>query len=365
MPVRHVLVVDDSKSARLMLRKMLQGFGMAVDTAESGEEAIAYLLERQPDAIFLDHTMPGMDGLSALRQIKANPATAEIPVAMYTSKDEAGYREEAQAAGAMDVLIKPAIPEILGVLLERMHQKLDAAPTSAPALAASDTVNLQWVEKIITDKAESVFYDAVESQVLPLLNDVIAKLKRDIEAGQATALSTAALSEIATKACDARLAEVQQHPQWTEETLQTRLSVLLDERLEAFRRGEQDGLQQLVQDVTSQMCQSQLNELSERLIRQLSSRFTEAAQKLVVSSRDAAVEAGREAALEALSAAAVEPAPVEPAAIEAAMVTPAEPPETGHAWANLRRDLLRHIYLAAAGAAAIGIGAALLVHSLR
>ncbi|HCB14545.1 MAG TPA: response regulator, partial [Gammaproteobacteria bacterium] len=60
MPVRHVLVVDDSKSARLMLRKMLQGFGMTVDTAESAEEALNYLRDRQPDAIFMDHTMPGM-----------------------------------------------------------------------------------------------------------------------------------------------------------------------------------------------------------------------------------------------------------------------------------------------------------------
>ena len=71
MPVRHVLVVDDSKSARLMLRKMLQGFGMTVDTAESGEEALNYLRDRQPDAIFMDHTMPGIDGLTAVRQSRA------------------------------------------------------------------------------------------------------------------------------------------------------------------------------------------------------------------------------------------------------------------------------------------------------
>ena len=49
MPVRHVLVVDDSKSARLMLRKMLQGLGLTVDTADSAEEALSYLHSQQPE----------------------------------------------------------------------------------------------------------------------------------------------------------------------------------------------------------------------------------------------------------------------------------------------------------------------------
>ena len=82
MPVRHVLVVDDSKSARLMLRKMLQGFGLTVDIAETAEEAINYLHSKRPDAIFMDHTMPGMDGLTAVRRIHGDPQTANIPVVM-------------------------------------------------------------------------------------------------------------------------------------------------------------------------------------------------------------------------------------------------------------------------------------------
>ena len=64
MPVRNVLVVDDSKSARLMLRKMLQGFGLTVDTVDSAEEALSYLRGQRPDAIFMDHTMPGLDAVS-------------------------------------------------------------------------------------------------------------------------------------------------------------------------------------------------------------------------------------------------------------------------------------------------------------
>ena len=358
MPVRHVLVVDDSKSARLMLRKMLQGFGMTVDTAESGEEALNYLRDRQPDAIFMDHTMPGIDGLTAVRQIKSNPATATIPVAMYTSRDEANYREEARVAGAIDVLTKPAIPEILCVLLERMHQMLDAAPAHVPAPTAGETVNIEWVEKIVVDKAESVFYDAIESQVLPLLNDVIAKLRREMETSQATVCS-----QIATKICEERLAawrppEEQHGPQWTEEALQTRLSLLLDERLEAFRRGEQENLQVLIKDMASQVCQGQLHELSERLVRQLSTRFAEAVRKAASAAHDAAVETARETALQAVDAAGAVHAGESATAAK-------EQPAVHQEWADIQQNLMRHIYLAAVGAAAVGIGAAILVYGLR
>ena len=62
----------------------------------------------------MDHTMPCMDGLTTVRQIKNSPATASIPVAMYTSKDEPSYQDEAQAAGAVGVLSKPAIPRPSG-----------------------------------------------------------------------------------------------------------------------------------------------------------------------------------------------------------------------------------------------------------
>ena len=361
MPVRHVLVVDDSKSARLMLRKMLQGFGMTVDTAESGEEALNYLRDRQPDAIFMDHTMPGMDGLMAVRQIKSNPVTAAIPVAMYTSRDEANYREEARLAGAIDVLTKPAVPEMLGVLLERMHQAVDAAPANVAAPAVGETVDLQWVEKIVVDKAESVFYDAIESQVLPLLNDVIAKLRREMETSQ-----TAVCSQIATKICEERLVEWRPPPEQnnlelTDDAIQTRLSLLLDERLEAFRRGEQESLQGWVKDTASQVCQSQLHELSERLVQQLSTRFAEAVRKAASTVRDVAVEAARETALQAVAAAAVNVAGAEGESAAAA----GEKQAARQEWAEVQRDLLRHIYLAAAGAAAAGIGAAVLVYGLR
>jgi CheY-like chemotaxis protein len=103
-------VVDDSKSARLVLRRMLEKYELAVDTVESANAALDFLSSSRPHAIFMDHMMPGMDGFQAVKAIKANPATATIPVMMYTSKGGDLYIGQARALGAVGVLPKTVAP---------------------------------------------------------------------------------------------------------------------------------------------------------------------------------------------------------------------------------------------------------------
>jgi len=107
---KRALVVDDSKSARLILRRMLEKHDLLVDTVESATEALDYLSRGRPDAIFMDHMMPGMDGFQAVKAIKANPKTATIPVMMYTSKGGDLYLGQARALGAVGVLPKTVAP---------------------------------------------------------------------------------------------------------------------------------------------------------------------------------------------------------------------------------------------------------------
>jgi len=110
MPGKRALVVDDSKSARVVLSRMLERYGILVDSAESAEDALDYLKERRPDVIFMDHLMPGMDGLQAVREIKANPELASIPIMMYTSQEGEIYGGQARASGAVGVLPKSIRP---------------------------------------------------------------------------------------------------------------------------------------------------------------------------------------------------------------------------------------------------------------
>jgi len=110
MQGKRALVVDDSKSARVVLSRMLEKYGIEVDSAESAETALEYLKDHHPDVIFMDHLMPGMDGLQAVREIKANPELASIPVMMYTSQEGEIYGGQARASGAIGVLPKSIRP---------------------------------------------------------------------------------------------------------------------------------------------------------------------------------------------------------------------------------------------------------------
>ncbi len=134
MPNHRALIVDDSRSARHILGRMLEGFGLEVDAVESAELALTYLQTARPDVIFMDHLMPGMDGFAAVRVIKANPDTATIPVLMYTSQEGDMYLSQARALGAMGVLPKTLKSSDVAEVLQHLNlPKLTAADAARAA----------------------------------------------------------------------------------------------------------------------------------------------------------------------------------------------------------------------------------------
>src|SRR5712675_1658645 len=134
MARKRALVVDDSKSARVILSRMLEKYDIEVDMAESAEQAIEYLNQHRPDAIFMDHLMPGMDGLQAVQAIKSNPHTAMIPIMMYTSQEGELYVGQARALGAMGVLPKQVRPVDVSKVLYELHLLPDRRDTAEPVL---------------------------------------------------------------------------------------------------------------------------------------------------------------------------------------------------------------------------------------
>jgi CheY-like chemotaxis protein len=121
MGAKRALIVDDSKSARLFLARALEKYDIDVDSAESAEAAIAYLGGNRPDVIFMDHMMPGMDGLQAVQAIKNDPRTATIPIMMYTSQEGELYLGQARALGAVGVLPKQIKPTDVSKVLYQLH----------------------------------------------------------------------------------------------------------------------------------------------------------------------------------------------------------------------------------------------------
>jgi CheY-like chemotaxis protein len=121
MGAKRALIVDDSKSARLFLARVLEKHDIDVDSAESAEAAIDYLSSNRPDVIFMDHLMTGMDGLQAVRAIKNDPRTATIPIMMYTSQEGEVYLGQARALGALGVLPKQIKPTDVSKVLYQLH----------------------------------------------------------------------------------------------------------------------------------------------------------------------------------------------------------------------------------------------------
>jgi CheY-like chemotaxis protein len=121
MAVKRALVVDDSKSARAFLARILEKHELQVDNAESAEQAIEYLTHQHPDVIFMDHLMPGMDGFQAVQAIKNDPRTAMIPILMYTSQEGELYLSQARALGALGVLPKQTKPADVSKALYQLH----------------------------------------------------------------------------------------------------------------------------------------------------------------------------------------------------------------------------------------------------
>jgi CheY-like chemotaxis protein len=135
---KRALIVDDSKSARLSLARMLEKHGIEVDTAESAELALEYLGTQRPDAIFMDHMMSGMDGLQAVHAIKNNPRTATIPIMMYTSQEGELYVGQARALGAIGVLPKEVKPADVTKVLYQLNLALERRAVDTVSFAGDD-----------------------------------------------------------------------------------------------------------------------------------------------------------------------------------------------------------------------------------
>ena len=146
MAIKNALVVDDSKSARMMLQRLLGRMNVKAEAVESAEAALLFLDKSQPDVIFMDHMMPGMDGLEATQLIKSNPKTSTIPTIMYTSKEGEEYFDIARSHGAEGVLAKPANQEAVMAVIESLDEPAanDERETSQP-----DGIALVEVDKLV------------------------------------------------------------------------------------------------------------------------------------------------------------------------------------------------------------------------
>jgi DNA-binding response OmpR family regulator len=116
--VNRVLAVDDEPHILKLIAFSLRAHGFEVLEASDGLSAISVAEAEHPDLILLDVMMPALDGYEACRRIKANPATADIPIFMLTAKAQAAEQQTGLDAGAMDYICKPFTPKDLVATVE-------------------------------------------------------------------------------------------------------------------------------------------------------------------------------------------------------------------------------------------------------
>ena len=126
-----VLIVEDQLEVRAILSTYLQRHGYRVLTADDGEMGVRLAGDRQPDLILMDGGLPRMDGVQAVRCLKQDPATREIPVVLITAMSYGAVGRRAREAGCEGFLRKPI--EMRRVLAE-VRQRIggDPALSSSP-----------------------------------------------------------------------------------------------------------------------------------------------------------------------------------------------------------------------------------------
>jgi CheY-like chemotaxis protein len=115
-----ILIVDDVKTDREILGKVVAQSGHSPIYAEDGEQALSAAREVQPDLILLDVVMPGMDGFKVCRSLKADPKTSNIPVVLVTSKLADSDRFWGKKQGAEDHVGKPYTAEVMQTVIRRI-----------------------------------------------------------------------------------------------------------------------------------------------------------------------------------------------------------------------------------------------------
>lgn len=146
----RILVVDDESQIRRSLQVSLENKGYAVETAESGEEAISAFDNRHPDVIVLDLLMPGIGGVEVVRHIRES---STVPIIVLSAMGDEPRKVEALEMGADDYMTKPfGMGELLARLLSLLRRAAGAHSVQPVFIAGGLCVNFDRREVTLDEK---------------------------------------------------------------------------------------------------------------------------------------------------------------------------------------------------------------------
>lgn len=206
----RILLVDDSVSARALLGVRLTAEGFSVVECSSAAEAASLALGSPPDAVVTDLWMPGVSGLMLCRLLRAEPATAHVPVVLLTASDDRRSRFWARNAGATAYVMKTEIDRLVQLLSDvTSSPKTRPPPSLVPS--SSPTVTRGTVQERLAQLLdENLFASTIAGEVRALsqraeeleqIFDGLAALASDVASYRWLALSVTPESGGASRAC--------------------------------------------------------------------------------------------------------------------------------------------------------------------
>ena len=168
MPTRILIVEDDPDIAELVAR-YLDKAGFTTERAASGREALQMIAARPPELLVLDLMLPQVDGLEVCRLVRANEATAAIPIIMLTARTEESERIVGLELGADDYLAKPFSPNELVARVRALLRRAQRGTPPATKTLAYGPIALDTERHLVSSGGRDVTLTAKEFLLLEYL----------------------------------------------------------------------------------------------------------------------------------------------------------------------------------------------------
>ncbi len=191
-PKAKILIVDDDAMNLKVAEKLLEPYGMIIETANGGERSVAMIKEKGYDLVFMDHMMPVVNGLEATRRIRSiqDDYFKELPIVALTANAMVDNRDKFFEAGITDILTKPIeLDKMANVLIHYLpKEKVYFSKISAVSLKDDNIESVQLPEIEGVDVEYGIKYSGSKEMFFELLRDYyllidtkINKIKRCIE----------------------------------------------------------------------------------------------------------------------------------------------------------------------------------------
>jgi two-component system, OmpR family, alkaline phosphatase synthesis response regulator PhoP len=169
MAKERILAVDDEADILELIGYNLSREGYRIDTARTGEEALASIRDRKPDLVILDLMLPGIDGLEVCRRIRNDPSSASISIVMLTAKGEDADIVAGLELGADDYITKPFSPRVLLARIRAVLRREHEGGEGGSAVVRAGGIAVNPATREVTVEGTPVELTASEFNILSYL----------------------------------------------------------------------------------------------------------------------------------------------------------------------------------------------------